>query len=104
MKYGKYLKNNQVAKWENYYVDYKKLKKLVGDTIRESEKVFTEAVKVFILSILLIISKILKNLKVGFMPAVAEELSKVIKFSSETKTNLRLQFEALEHQVFIFYF
>jgi hypothetical protein len=35
------------------------------------------------------------------MPAVAEELSKVVKFSSETKTKLRLQFEALEKQVFI---
>lgn len=35
------------------------------------------------------------------MPGVAEELSKVIKFSTETKTTLRLQFEELEQQVFI---
>ena len=33
------------------------------------------------------------------MPAVAEEVSKVIKFSSSTKTELRLQFESLEKQV-----
>lgn len=33
------------------------------------------------------------------MPAVAEDLAKVLKFSLETKTSLRLQFEAIEAQV-----
>jgi SPX domain protein involved in polyphosphate accumulation len=56
MKYGKYLKNNQVGKWEVFYMDYKRLKKLVSDTVRESEKVFTEATKVLSLSPLPLLS------------------------------------------------
>jgi len=80
MKYGKYLKNNQIQKWEDYYMDYKKLKKLIKDSVFQAEKVFTEATKI------------------KFMPVVAEELARVVKFSLENKTRLRLEFEAMETQ------
>ena len=33
------------------------------------------------------------------MPVVAEELAKVVKFSLENKTRLRLEFEAIETEV-----
>jgi len=80
MKYGKYLKNNQIQKWEAHYLDYKRLKKLIKDSQAEAEKVFSEGTKI------------------KFMPVVAEEMGKVVKFSLDTKTKLRLQFESIETQ------
>lgn len=123
MKFGKYIRNNQLPKWAKYYVDYKFLKHVIKQCLHEAQTPPTKQ-RTYFNSAARGGSVIIINDKAGpdnnnnsnndnmeakltqynnhfrsrtdFITAVSDESTKVVEFIKEKKTSLRLMFEAIE--------
>ncbi|KYQ90100.1 hypothetical protein DLAC_08685 [Tieghemostelium lacteum] len=91
MKFGKYLRNNTLSKWEDKYLDYKELKKLLMDMCNQQE---LESRKFQPVQQPQMNSKI--NLNSKFIFHVWDEFNKVDKFVQSQEGDIILKSKYLE--------